>query len=709
MTSALIVASLIPLGQSLEGLAGSALYLRNRYDIRAGFLTWSMALRLVGVAIGARYGLVEAIAGVLIAQLISTASVGVVGRMAFDRFPRAAAAPLGEMRREIVTFIAQSSAATGVISLRGGLAPLLLAGVTTTTQTGIFKIAQAPQSGFQALSAPARMVLLTEQTREWERGRQSAVLRQVRRYSLIAALCCLVAVPPLLWLMPNLISWVYGSRWADATNAARLFLLTAAVQLVVGWTKSFPVTIGRPKLRIWTHGLETLVVLPLVIVLGSRWGATGAARRVPRRDGRVRPRVGRDLPPHEARRRAAAGGDRGDGGRGGIRGGVARAMRVLVVSGIWPPDVGGPASHAPDVAAYLRSRGHAVEVVTTAAAAPATEEYQVHWISRSLPKGVIHARTAAEIARRARWADVVYTTGMFGRSASGATLARRPYVVKLTADPAFERARRRDMVGGDVDEFQRAGGDVAIRTLRVARDAELRHAAHVFTPSAYLRELALSWGVPAERVSVLPNPAPPLPELRPRDEIRAELGLNGPTLVFAGRLTAQKSLGVALEAVAANDGVVLLVAGEGDERAPLERRVEELRLGERVRFLGAQPRDRVLELFLAADASILSSSWENFPHTVVEALAVGTPVLATATGGVAEVVRDGENGLLVPSGDAAALAGAVRRFFGDEALRERLRARGGGLRGRVRAGARVRPAGRDARPRRPNRPVTSCY
>ena len=77
----------------------------------------------------------------------------------------------------------------------------------------------------------------------------------------------------------------------------------------------------------------------------------------------------------------------------------------------------------------------------------------------------------------------------------------------------------------------------------------------------------------------------------------------------------------------------------------------------------------MLELFRAADASILSSSWENFPHTVVEALAVGTPVLATAVGGVAEVVRDGENGLLVAAGDAAALADAIRRFFADEALR----------------------------------------
>jgi glycosyltransferase involved in cell wall biosynthesis len=349
-------------------------------------------------------------------------------------------------------------------------------------------------------------------------------------------------------------------------------------------------------------------------------------------------------------------------------------MRVLVVSGIWPPDVGGPASHAPDVAAYLRSRGHAVEVVTTASSEPAREEYPVHWISRSLPKGVIHVRTAAEIARRARAADVVYTTGMFGRSASGAMLARRPYVVKLTADPAFERARRRGMVGGDVDEFQRSRGDAAIRTLRVARDTELRHAAHVFTPSAYLRELAVGWGVPPDHVSVLPNPSPPLRELRPRDELRAELGLGGIALAFAGRLTAQKSLGVAFEAIAANDGVTLLVAGEGDERASLERRVDELGLDGRVRFLGPLPRERVLELFRAADASILSSSWENFPHTVVEALAVGTPVLATATGGVAEVVRDGENGLLVPSGDAAALADAVRRFVADGALRERLRA-----------------------------------
>jgi glycosyltransferase involved in cell wall biosynthesis len=349
-------------------------------------------------------------------------------------------------------------------------------------------------------------------------------------------------------------------------------------------------------------------------------------------------------------------------------------MRVLIVSGIWPPDVGGPASHAPDVADFLTGRGHDVEVVTTASQPPAPRPYPVRFVSRSLPPGVRHLRGAALVRACAGRCDVVYTTGMFGRSAAGATAASRPFVVKLTADPAFERARRRGVVDGDADEFQRARAGPIVAALRGARNLELRRAARVLCPSEYLRRLAIGWGVPADRVSVLPNPYPPLPALPPRDELKRRLGLGERTLAFAGRLTAQKALGVALEAIADVDGVTFAIAGDGAEREQLEARARELRVDDRVRFLGSQPRERIVELFRAADAAILSSSWENFPHAIVEALAVGTPVLATRVGGVAEVVRDGENGLLVPAGDPAALASSIRRFFADEALRTRLSA-----------------------------------
>src|SRR5262249_35210128 len=183
-------------------------------------------------------------------------------------------------------------------------------------------------------------------------------------------------------------------------------------------------------------------------------------------DVRVRGDVDRHLPAHPAGGRTGAHA-RGRG-RGRARG--DRAVNVLVVSGIWPPDVGGPASHAPDVADYLLGRGHSVEVVTTASAPPSPRPYPVRWVARRLPKGVIHVRTALLVAERARRADVVYPTGMFGRSASGSTAARRPYVVKLTADPAFERSRRTGLVSGTVDEFQSGGGGLAGRALRAARD-----------------------------------------------------------------------------------------------------------------------------------------------------------------------------------------------------------------------------------------------
>src|SRR5207248_2712051 len=135
-----------------------------------------------------------------------------------------------------------------------------------------------------------------------------------------------------------------------------------------------------------------------------------------------------------------------------------------------------------------------VEVVTTADAPPEARSYPVRAVPRHHRPGVRHYRGAALVYHCARENDVVYTTGMFGRSALGATLARRPYVVKLTADPAFERSRRRGLVGGDVDEFQRSGGSAAVAALRLARNAELRRAAHVFCPSDYLRRLTISWG-----------------------------------------------------------------------------------------------------------------------------------------------------------------------------------------------------------------------
>jgi len=87
----------------------------------------------------------------------------------------------------------------------------------------------------------------------------------------------LVLLPPLMWLMPTLLRVAYGRAALPATNAARLILAVAAIQVVLGWSKSFPVSIGRPALRLVAQGVELAVLVPTLLVLGARYGATGAA------------------------------------------------------------------------------------------------------------------------------------------------------------------------------------------------------------------------------------------------------------------------------------------------------------------------------------------------------------------------------------------------------------------------------------------------
>ena len=349
-------------------------------------------------------------------------------------------------------------------------------------------------------------------------------------------------------------------------------------------------------------------------------------------------------------------------------------MRVVVVSGIWPPDVGGPASHAPALADALVEAGHTVEVVTTADLAPDTQPYPVHWVARDRPAPLRHLAVAREVRRAAQGADRVYATTMVRRAALGAALGRRPLVVKLVADEVYERERRAGRFAGTLEEFQAERRGLRLRFLRATRTAALRRARCIVVPSAYLRQIAIGWGLDPSRVDVVPNPAPEVPEHPTRDEARATLGIDGFALGVAGRLTAQKALGDTLEALARVPDVALLVLGDGPERAELERRAGELGLADRVRFLGAGTRDDVIALFRAVDAALLTSAWENLPHTLLEALATGTPVIATAVGGIPEVVRDGENGLLVPPRDIAAIASAIDRLVHDDALRASLAA-----------------------------------
>src|SRR5204863_7787311 len=175
LTTPIAVAALLPLAQCTENVGGSAIILRGRYDIRSYFLCFSMALRFTAIAVAASHGLTATIAAIVAAQFVATAAVDVAGWVAFRRFPQHASARLGPERRDVLSFVGQSSVASAVTSLTSPLAVLVLGRVASATQVAWFRAALSPQQALAALSSPARLILLTEQTQHWERGNRPAV------------------------------------------------------------------------------------------------------------------------------------------------------------------------------------------------------------------------------------------------------------------------------------------------------------------------------------------------------------------------------------------------------------------------------------------------------------------------------------------------------------------------------------------------------
>ena len=183
-------------------------------------------------------------------------------------------------------------------------------------------------------------------------------------------------------------------------------------------------------------------------------------------------------------------------------------MRILFLTGIWPPDVGGPATHGPEFSRFLVERGHEVVVVTMGDGEPAVRPCEVVVVSRSSPFPVRYGRVAAIAARRARQADVVYATATYAAASFASSVARTPLAVKLVSDPAYERARRYGLFGGTLEEFQAAGA-ARVEALKQARTQALRRARRDRRPERLPRRDRRDLGPRSVGASrCLPNPAP---------------------------------------------------------------------------------------------------------------------------------------------------------------------------------------------------------
>ncbi|MFZ4777161.1 MAG: glycosyltransferase [Terrimicrobiaceae bacterium] len=203
-----------------------------------------------------------------------------------------------------------------------------------------------------------------------------------------------------------------------------------------------------------------------------------------------------------------------------------------------------------------------------------------------------------------------------------------------------------------------------------------RLASHIITVSDSCRRFLISReGVPAGKITLIQN-AIDLQRFSPacgkRSDARKMLGLpeNAPVIAGVGRLNPQKNFSlfirIAAQVLNRHPSAVFLLAGQGPEESLLRSLAQEYGLGDRLRFCGYVPDTR--QVYLAADILLMPSLFEGLPMTLLEAMAMRVPVVASALDGIAEVVEDGRDGFLVPSGDAEKFCGRVCALIEDPVL-----------------------------------------
>jgi glycosyltransferase involved in cell wall biosynthesis len=346
-------------------------------------------------------------------------------------------------------------------------------------------------------------------------------------------------------------------------------------------------------------------------------------------------------------------------------------MRILIVTGIFPPDIGGPATYVPQVAAALVEHGHQITVLTLSECIDGHDDacpFRVVRLPRRLFKPSRWLRTIATLIRLGRKAEVLFVNGLAMEAVLANVVLRRPIVQKVVGDWAWERATNRGWVKDSFEEFQTRRYSLKVETLKALRTCWTCKAAMVIAPSRYLARWVGGWGVPQDKIVVIYNALEPCNGIRPA-EVPLQTAVK---LVTVGRLVAWKRVDKVIEAIEPLDQIGLVIIGDGPERGYLESLVRRLELTDRIYFAGQKNKAEMLSLMAACDLFVLNSTYEGFPHVVLEAMSASLPVLATAVGGTPEVVQGGENGLLIRPTNNGALSDALSELVSSRSTRQRL-------------------------------------
>lgn len=356
-------------------------------------------------------------------------------------------------------------------------------------------------------------------------------------------------------------------------------------------------------------------------------------------------------------------------------------MKILIVTPIFPPEVGGPATYTLEVSRRLRERGCQIRVVTFADIKPGVEDIEIIPVR-------LNYKIFGTISRQVR----LFFTTLFASKGMELLYAQDPMVVGLCSLIVGKMVRKPIIlrVGGDaiwesdfasgrtnknLEDFLQSSDMGTVSKIQFSlRRFVFGQIDKIIVPSYFLKEILVKYyKVNPVKIRVIHNAV----DLRDYQRVANESPHPfGKHIITIGRLIRLKRIDRIIEAVSELADIFprlcLSVVGEGPERGKLEKLSKELKINNQVKFHGGVSHGETVKLLQEADLFILNSVSEGLPHTAIEAMACGTPVITANARGTNEVVNDGKTGLLVYLDSVEELKDKIIQLLEDESLRKKL-------------------------------------
>lgn len=321
-------------------------------------------------------------------------------------------------------------------------------------------------------------------------------------------------------------------------------------------------------------------------------------------------------------------------------------MKILIVVGIFPPDIGGPATFVPLIANKLVDKGYSVTVVCLSDKLNHEDslyKFKIHRIKRRQNLIIRWLKTISAITKYGINSKLIFVNGLPMESYISNILTRKKTIRKVVGDWAWERGRNLNLTSDAFDEFQHNSHSLHLEIAKFSRGWTARKVDLVITPSKHLKHVVNNWGVKRENIKVIYNGTN-------INSLDIKKGTNSAKiqLLTVGRLAPFKNIDRIIlslnELKSEKFDFNLTIVGDGPERNNLESIVRENNLSNKVRFTGQLVEKDLNKIYKNSDIYIQASGYEGLPHTLLEAISYNLSIISTPIGGTNEILEDNTNG-----------------------------------------------------------------